>query len=209
MSTPNLTAVAAFVKYPERGRVKTRLAASVGETDALTIYKSLLAYTLKLLKSAATKNFASYVLADPYKSPAEYHNFLRPHGLEILMQQGRDLGDRLAQASSFLLSRHPSVLIIGSDCLELEVSHLIEAQEALKQTDVVLGPSEDGGYYLVGMKRFHRELFDGIAWSTSEVYSQTMERANRLNLSVASLPTLRDIDTREDWERSQDKLHEI
>jgi hypothetical protein len=91
-----------------------------------------------------------------------------------------------------------SVVLIGTDCPDLNASLLAQAFQALKQHDLVLGPAEDGGYYLIGLRRLIPELFTGISWSTAEVLQQTQSIAQRLGLAVAYLPLLSDVDRPED-----------
>ena len=92
-------------------------------------------------------------------------------------------------------------MLIGTDCPSLEGKHIIQAFEALNQSDLVLGPARDGGYYLIGMKRRADFLFEGITWSTAQVLSQTLSLASQWGLRTTLLPELSDIDTQEDWER--------
>ena len=93
------------------------------------------------------------------------------------------------------------VLIVGSDCPLLSAEIIDEAFLKLDKSDIVLGPAEDGGYYLLGMKKMNTELFEGVSWSTEKVLNETLDKAAGLGLSVAFTPSLFDIDTEEDWTR--------
>jgi rSAM/selenodomain-associated transferase 1 len=118
------------------------------------------------------------------------------------VQEGQDLGERMANAfaCSFEMGMD-KVVLIGTDCPTLQSQHLNEAFQALSNSDLVLGPATDGGYYLIGMKRRADYLFEGISWSTSQVYSETMNVASQHGLTTTLLQELDDIDTQEDWER--------
>jgi rSAM/selenodomain-associated transferase 1 len=121
----------------------------------------------------------------------------------IYHQQGEgDLGERMASAfeRSFAAGM-TGVVIIGTDCPDLDTQIMAEAFKFLETQDVVLGPAQDGGYYLIGLRRLIPELFVGINWGTSQVRQQTVEIADNLGLAIASLPILHDIDRPEDLSR--------
>jgi len=117
-------------------------------------------------------------------------------------QKGEGLGDRLSQAfQSNFDEKYKSVVVIGSDCPQITHEVLLEAFEKLKTSDVVLGPAEDGGYYLLGMNKFYPNLFENKNWSTDSVFADTILDVERQKLSYALLPTFTDIDVIEDLER--------
>jgi hypothetical protein len=125
---------------------------------------------------------------------------LLPQGFRLLLQRGEDLGERLFHATEDLLSAgFYSVCLVNADSPTLPDSLLREAMLALQAPEerVVLGPATDGGYYLIGLKRAHRRLFQGISWSTSEVLAQTVERAREMSLDVHLLPEWYDVDDRQ------------
>ena len=110
-----------------------------------------------------------------------------------------DLGKRMAHAFNYVFSKgHRQAIIIGTDIPTLTAHILTEAFQLLDQSDIVIGPAYDGGYYLIGMRQLHRELFINIAWSTPIVTKQTLQAIARLRLHISYLPTLMDIDTEED-----------
>jgi rSAM/selenodomain-associated transferase 1 len=186
--------VLVFQKNEVLGKVKTRLAAGVGEEQALEIYRQLLDKThlaLRDISVSITTYFSEFIPDNPIHSAENK-----------LVQVGQDLGERMknAFAENFELGIE-KVVLIGTDCPSLEAIHLSHAFEALDQADLVLGPARDGGYYLIGMKRPADFLFEGITWSTELVLLQTLSLAAEQGLQTSLLPVLEDIDTLEDWER--------
>lgn len=187
-----------FVKNPVAGKVKTRLAASVGDRKALQVYRDLLLYTRNLAREVAADKQVWY--ADRIEQ-----NDLWGEGKEFgkRVQQGTDLGQRMCNAFEIGFKEgFEKVVIIGSDCAELKPRHLQSAFEALAKNEVVIGPSEDGGYYLLGMSRFIPDLFSGIEWSSSSVYDETCRKITERSLDYAELEVLNDIDTAADLGKS-------
>lgn len=187
-----------FVKYPEPGKSKTRLIPAVGATKAAAIQHAMSARTLAtarefghLRRNDVEIRFTGATLA---AMATLYGTDLR-----YCDQAGGDLGQRLrlAIADGFSAGAR-SVVVIGTDCPALTVAHLFAADDALLETDVVLGPAFDGGYYLVGLRQPQPELFEGITWSTDQVLTQTLDAASRAGLSVRLLEKLVDIDRPED-----------
>lgn len=177
-----------FVRKPEYGKVKTRLAATLGKTKALEMYELLLQHTHFEAEKTEAEKFIFYtneVCADDRWN--DYKKFA---------QQGNDLGSRMENAFKKNFDEHyENIIIIGSDCFEL-TSEIIEAAfSLLEKNDVVIGPAKDGGYYLLGMKKMHPTIFENIQWSTSEVFNQTIQKIETLNLSYEMLPVLSDVDT--------------
>ena len=130
-------------------------------------------------------------------------------GFTLITQRGADLGSRLDATVVELLARgHAGVLLIDSDTPTLPTEFLFEALQLIAKpgTDLVLGPTEDGGYYLIGLRAPRPELFAGIAWSTSQVLPETLRRARRLRLGVARLPKWFDVDTDSDLTRLRKSL---
>ena len=186
--------VLVFQKNEVLGKVKTRLAAGVGEEQALEIYRQLLDKTYLALRDISvsiTTYFSEFIPDNPIHSAENK-----------LVQVGQDLGERMKNAfAENFESGMEKVVLIGTDCPSLEGIHLSQAFEALDQSDLVLGPARDGGYYMIGMKRRADFLFEGITWSTELVLSQTLALAAEQGLQTSLLPVLEDIDTLEDWER--------
>ena len=186
--------VLVFEKNAILGQVKTRLAAGIGEQPALEIYKYLVQLTYSALEALPVPvwtYFSDFI-------PESNHQTVE----KSFVQQGQDLGERMANAfaSTFGAGRD-KVVLIGTDCPRLKSQHLVQAFEALNHSDLVLGPARDGGYYLIGLKSGAGYLFEGIAWSTSQVLSQTLHVAYQHGLIVTLLQELDDIDTQEDWQR--------
>lgn len=182
-----------FAKNPELGKVKTRLAATVGNEVALAVYFQLL---------NKTKQETAAVSADKV---VYYSNYVEEGDLwddaiyTKSAQQGDDLGQRMQNAFEQAFAKgYERVCIIGSDLMDLSTEVIEQAFEKLNQRDVVVGPSEDGGYYLLGMNQMIPDLFKNKAWSTDEVFIATRDDARRLGLSMAELPVLNDIDTEKD-----------
>lgn len=191
-----------FIKNLEVGKVKTRLAASIGNEDALNIYEKLISFTRKTVSEInADKEiwYSSYVDDD---DDWESHIYIK------YKQKGNDLGERMKYAfsDSFLNDKEAKVLLIGSDCAELTAEILEEAFQKLEKNDIVLGPAVDGGYYLIGMSKFYPSIFEKVSWSTSEVLDQTIEKAKEQGLRYALLKELHDVDTLEDWDRVKERV---
>ncbi|WP_139922564.1 TIGR04282 family arsenosugar biosynthesis glycosyltransferase [Hymenobacter sp. DG01] len=189
-----------FARRPELGRVKTRLAADLGDEAALAVYRQLLAHT----RAAAAPLAAHKIvwLAEAGTAAASLPD--EWIGYEQQPQPPGDLGQKMqaAFAQSFACGAR-AVVIIGTDCPGLTTAHLSDAFRALETHDVVVGPATDGGYYLLGMKQLWPDLFERKAWSTATVRTATLADVERLQLSLHLLPELRDVDTAADlhtWE---------
>lgn len=189
-----MNGIVVFVKNPELGKVKTRLAVTLGNERALEIYNKLLQYTREVLLSLS--NVKKYIY---YSSFVDNQDDWNNEQFEKQLQSKGDLGDRMTSALKESLEKCQSIVIIGSDCPQLTSIHINNAFEKLKTQDIVIGPSHDGGYYLIGMNRLYPELFQGIEWSTNSVFQETIQKAKELNISFATLETLSDIDCEEDW----------
>jgi hypothetical protein len=193
-------AIIVFQKFPEPGKVKTRLASTIGAEKATYIYNYLLAYTHELLKqvSADILVFHEGVIAKK-DYPEENYRFYP--------QEGDNLGHKMYTAFVRAFEEgYEKVLIIGTDCHELKNSHLEEAFNALETHDLALGPAFDGGYYLIGLKKVDPRLFKNIQWSTSSVLSQTMDRAHEAKMKTSLLEKLNDIDEYQDLNETLKKL---
>ena len=185
-----------FAKNPVLGKVKTRLAATVGNEKALAIYKELLNHTCDISSKANAKKTVFYsdaIEKEDLWSKADFNQSL---------QNGEDLGARMSNAFKEVFSEcDGKVIIIGTDCKELSTEIIDQAFNALQYVDIVLGPALDGGYYLIGMKSLEEVLFTNIDWSTSAVLEQTVGKINTQKLSFLLLKVLSDIDTEEDLKR--------
>jgi uncharacterized protein len=185
-----------FVKNAELGKVKTRLAKDVGDEKALEIYLELLQHTKDI---AADLSQDKYVF---YSSFIPEDDIFSNAGYILKQQKGDDLGERMSNAFEEVFGLgYEKVVIIGSDCLELEPVYLEKAFECLGLRDFIIGPARDGGYYLLGMKALDAGIFKNIEWSTSTVYKKTVNYIERQHKDFHKLPPLSDVDTVEDLGR--------
>jgi rSAM/selenodomain-associated transferase 2/rSAM/selenodomain-associated transferase 1 len=190
-------AVIVFCKYPVAGQVKTRLAASIGDEEAMRIYRRMVDHTLRVTRRLRSRS-RTLLFFSPPEARDSMRAWLR-RSYQYVPQSNGDLGDRMIHAFLYAARQgYGRTLIIGTDCPGLQPSHLDRAFAALEDHDVVMGPTEDGGYYLIGCSQPHPALFQGIAWSTESVFEETIKVANAESLRVAKLDTLRDVDTVED-----------
>jgi len=184
-----------FVKAPRPGKVKTRLAQSVGAKAACLIYQILASRVLTQIESLPGVQLRFH--------PATARTEIRPwcrRGWTIAPQGGGDLGQRLKRAFRQAFStRWERVAIIGSDCPEVTARDIEHAWNALEGNDVVLGPAHDGGYWLVALRHSIPKLFAKIPWSTDRVLAATLATAKSAGLRVHLLRELADVDTEDDW----------
>ena len=199
-------AIAVMAKAPRAGQVKTRLVPPLSREEAAELYRCLLLDKLHQVGDLSEVDpYLAYTPADARDSMLS----LAPQGFALIPQVGSDLGDRLHRLSAILLERgHPAAIIIDSDTPTLPTTYLVDAIARLQNetTDMVLGPTEDGGYYLIGLKRPCRALFDGIPWSSPAVLSDTLQRASAQRLRVSTLPSWFDVDTPDDLVRLRHDL---
>ena len=198
-----------FAKAPIAGRVKTRLASDVGVAAALQLYKQMLAHTIQLVVDS---NIPTELWVD---EPG--HDYFKPWAdstlLSLRRQTNGDLGDRMAAAfarafdetntknkieSKTSTKVAPKIIAIGVDCPSITAEYFDQAYAALGESDCVLGPAQDGGYVLMGLRRPAPTLFEHIDWSTERVLRQTRQRAESAGLTVTEIDTLADIDRLED-----------
>ena len=185
-----------FAKNPVKSKVKTRLAATIGDEQTLLIYRQLLSKTFKVTRDIVYHKFVFY--SDFIDENDIWENNL----YQKKLQEGNDLGDRMKSAFKTLFTDgYNKIVIIGTDCFELEQEDIEQAFSLLDHSKVVIGPATDGGYYLLGMSEFMRVLFENIEWSTNWVFDQTMAACKAMNVNVSLLRKLNDIDTMEDLKR--------
>lgn len=187
------SALIIFTRNPELGKCKTRLAKTIGNEAALEIYKHLLKHTAEIAKKVSADRYVFY------SEIIQKEDIWDPEFFKKKRQEGTDLGERMENAFSELFQLgYEKVLIIGSDLLDLNAEIISEGFQKLGQHDYVLGPAEDGGYYLFGMKQLHPKIFRNKAWGTETVCKNTHEDLQNENVHL--LKTLNDIDTFEDIE---------
>lgn len=196
MARSSVPTLIIFVKNPVPGQVKTRIAATTGPERALEIYNILLEKARQLALSFQGERLLCYsnAIVDDHWSEADFIK---------LIQKGEDLGQRMYNALSYALSYSEKAILIGSDCPAITPKILEEAIDALDEKDIVIGPSHDGGYYLIGMKKAIWGLFEDISWSTATVLDDTIKRAKEHHDSLQLLEKLSDIDTEKDWNNYQ------
>lgn len=193
-----------FVKNPELGKAKTRLAATVGEEAALAIYKRLLERTKSITQPLAVDKTVFYDQA------LGENDLWSEGGFSKDLQSNGDLGEKmLAAVQSAFQQGYERICVIGSDCYDLSTEILNQAFSSLENNDAVIGEAVDGGYYLIGMNRLITDVFQNKKWSTQEVFPSTIQDFKNKGFSYFELPVLNDVDTEEDlgdW--AQDILKE-
>ncbi|WP_452229726.1 MULTISPECIES: TIGR04282 family arsenosugar biosynthesis glycosyltransferase [unclassified Lacinutrix] len=193
MKNKNLIIV--FTRNPELGKVKTRLAKTIGDASALHIYSFLLEHTEKTIRNIDSDKAVYY--SEKVRDQDIWDN----SAYQKHQQKGDDLGERMLHAfQNAFQNGYEKVLIVGSDLFDLKEKHIDEAFQKLEIRDVVIGPAKDGGYYLLGMKTVHTEVFDNKAWGTSSVFKDTMKDLQKFK--IHQLEKLNDIDTFEDMEHN-------
>lgn len=185
----NINHLIILCKNAVQGKVKTRLAAEIGDENALVVYKALLEHTASVTKMVMAQRKCYY------SEFVENNDFFDDGYFEKLIQKGEDLGEKMYNAAKNSFGEWASkVILIGSDCYEINAGILEEAFRALDESDFVIGPAQDGGYYLIGMKELHQELFLNKEWSHENVMLDTLLEINQLGKSHYILPTLSDVD---------------
>ncbi len=181
-----------FVKNLIPGMVKTRLAEDIGIDTALDVYQELVHHTHKITKKIEVDKsvyYSEYVEIEDIWDNGDY---------KLTSQKGMTLGEKMSNAFDEAFDSYKKVVIIGSDCYDLNSKLIKTAFEMLEENDLVVGPAKDGGYYLLGMREYFPQLFQDKEYSTNKVLSDLLEEAEELELSVNKLPVLSDIDTLED-----------
>lgn len=186
-----------FSKSAEQGKVKTRLRPILTEAQCLELHLALLSDVLAKTRGAEADAYLYLSGAAPLPFDP---------GIPILQQRGEGLGQRLCNAFAERLADHDKVLIVGIDSPTFAQEIYPEAFLLLDTHEVVLGPAEDGGYYLIGLSKLVPEIFSGIDWGTERVLRQTLAAAE--NRSIALLPSCYDIDTPQDLHRLRSEMKE-
>lgn len=187
--------VGMFAKWPEAGKSKTRLAAQIGQTYALMIAHAMLRDSLARFSIPDTDGILCFT---PSNQKEAFQDIANNHW-QLEEQSPGDLGQRLMHF--FQRHRGKFALAIGSDSPSMPTELLEVAFQELQQNDLVVGPSSDGGFYLLGLKDFPRHLLDGMEWGTERVFEKLLQNAEALKLKVHTLPEWYDIDTVEDLAR--------
>lgn len=187
-------AVIVFVKNPEPGKVKTKLAKDIGDAAAAEAYKQLLQHTHDVLLNADADKFVFYLgdvnRLDLWENTLFYKQ----------VQHGNDFGERMQHAFAFLFQlQYEKVVMIHSDSPQLSSDHLQEAFDQLKTNDIAIGPNTSGAYYLLGLRSFFAPFFLNKDWNSKTVYNSTLEDATAAGLTVATIDQLKVVDTLNDW----------
>jgi hypothetical protein len=184
-ATSGNTLLQLFAKHPVEGEVKTRLIPKIGAINATRVYLRCLQHCLELLDGVPH--------GELWLNRESDHDLIGKRNYHL--QQGGTLGDKMLHALSRGLKRFPRVILIGSDCLDLQAKHISRVSQQLLTHDLVLIPAVDGGYVLIGVReKVDGGLFQGIDWSTEKVLQQTLERARQSDINCCVLNPLRDID---------------
>jgi len=181
------SALIIFVRNPVLGKVKTRIAAAMGDENALAVYKYLLQHTKDITNGLPVTRFVFY--ADEIAINDLWN------GYEKCLQSGSNLGERMSDAFECLFEKgFTKIVIIGSDCFELDEKMISGSFLKLNEYEIVIGPATDGGYYLLGMQSPFKNLFENITWSSDSVFNETVKQIQQHSLSSYVLPTLHDVD---------------
>ncbi len=196
-----LPTIAVIAKSPERGRVKTRLAAAVGDDAALSVYRALLAHTAQVLTAWEGSVEVFWAGDDRLMATSPIGRFPRSPQVE------GGLGARLAGMCTAVLTRRADsgVIVIASDCAELQLAHLLELAAIMRDDRLAIGPALDGGYYLVAVRAAQPALFQDIPWSADDTLARTLEAARAAGLRVRLLAPRADVDSGADWKRWQNE----
>jgi len=187
-----------FLKDPQPGRVKTRLSKDIGEQAAEQIYRACVELSLERLQAL---RHVTVLCVDPPEAASHLRDWVGRRW-NTWPQQGADLGERMARATTrAFIQGARQVLVLGTDSPWIHEALVREAFEALSTAEVVLGPTEDGGYYLIGLARPCPDLFSGIAWSSPQVFAQTCEKARGLGLRTTTVREGYDVDQVKDVQR--------
>jgi len=190
------SALLIFLKNPELGKVKTRLRPELSDEECVEVYKAMVN---DLLKNISTKKqYDVFFFYTPVNSKGDLQKWLG-HGFNFVPQSYGDLGMRMSTALNWAFeNNYRKAVLIGTDCPTIEQTLILNAFKSLENSDVVLGPSEDGGYYLVGTKVPQPQIFKNIHWSSEVVFSETIARIKENGLTLSKLEKRSDIDTYSD-----------
>lgn len=193
METTSKSLLMIFYRNPKAGKVKTRLAATVGDQKALEIFGKLSLHTKAVTESLAVEKIVFYSDSIDLMDIWSNATYLKA------LQHGDDLGAKMKHAfQAAFETGYSSVCLVGTDCYELTSEIIERGFEGLRSADAVIGPARDGGYYLLGMNALYPEVFEKKAWSTETVFKETIRDFDRLHLKYVILQILRDVDTEDD-----------
>lgn len=189
-------ALAIFAKAPHPGAVKTRLVPPLTLEQAAQLQSALVEDTLRRL---AELPLVRYLACAPNIRDPFFKACADRYGTRLIAQGTGDLGQRMRRVATTLLTRHRKVLLIGTDSPTIPLDFVTQAEQRLETSDLVFGPSEDGGYYLLGQRRLYREIFDGVTWGGADVLADTLAKLDPS--VVAIIPSWYDVDRPSDLTR--------
>ncbi len=203
MTASKLKTLAIFAKYWTPGQVKTRLAKTIGQQAASQIHQVFFRHLVAQFDGV----FGNTIVG--YWPPESQKHFVRDtekwnlqHPVDFQVQADGDLGNKMSEHFRRQFENGASsTILIGSDCPTISQTTIRQAFEALENSEIVVGPSEDGGYYLIGMNQWRPEIFDDVAWSTAQVFSQTVSKLHDLRISYQQLGPMNDIDEIDDLQQ--------
>ncbi len=191
-------ALLVFVKYPTPRQVKTRLGQEIGYENAAGLYHDFVEYLFQRLDNELGIDCLVYYA--PAEKEKEFRSWLGDHRYYLSQSDG-NLGNRLVHGFEQGFQTYSRIIAIGTDSPDLPIEYLDDAFHHLKENDVVLGPCDDGGYYLIGLSHPFPALFHNIPWSTSRVFETTLQKINRAGAMLEVLPKWYDVDTFDDLQR--------
>lgn len=186
-----------IAKYPEEGTVKTRLKGVLSDQERLKLYVTLLTHTVEKLR--AIRGVNTFIAFAPEGS----HEYFSQFNVGLISLHKGDLGIRMFEAFKEVFDTgYQKAALVGADIPDLSASIILSAMNILSDNDLVYGPAKDGGYYLVGMSRLIREVFEDVPWSSDQTLKKSILKAEQYNYSVDFTETLSDIDTIDDLKRA-------
>lgn len=198
MTVPDNNCICVFVKYPQAGKVKTRLGPEIGFDNAAELYKRFVADELAVAKSIDAETVICF---EPEQKREQYTDWLG-NDLSYIRQRGSDIGQRMQNAFEDCFKQgFGQVVLIGSDIPDIRAYILKDSFARLTDgSDMVIGPSSDGGYYLIGFSKnsFEPGIFQDVTWSTQDVFEQTMLNIEEFDISVSMVERWHDIDNLSD-----------
>ena len=207
-----MNSVIVFARYPEAGKVKTRLSKTLGDEFAAGLYRRMAEQIFSNCLTLPREINDLHLFYDN----ENYNDSIKkwvPSEFSLHLQEGADLGEKMKNAFGLMFNnRYEKVIIIGTDCPGINSNFILRSFLELSQHDITIGPSNDGGYYLVGMNKFYPFLFDRIEWGSEQVLNKTINIIKKNKLKLFMLPELIDIDTEQDlkiWMSLTDDNNEI
>lgn len=207
-------AVIVFVRFPEKGKVKTRLAKTLGEEFAVNFYKVCAEHTFSECRKISQHQTDIYICCAD-ENDIEIIKSWTGNDFKYFAQKGEDIGIKMLNAFRYVFTHNvKNAVLIGTDIPEISSGIISGALNSLENSDVVIGPARDGGYYLIGMNKIYESVFREITWESKNVYSETLGRLNESNIKLVIAPLLNDIDTEEnliEWMGSEqsDEINEV